>query len=383
MVDQKEMLVPSASAPCAAKRETEARAARSIAGPSPGKDADTLILGGEALPPGFVLEKDPDTFILRHPEGSAIGVFSVRGFSAEEVRRAAGQSVQRGTRNRDHRRTLPAEASDGCLLRARFFGRFELFCCGRKIDSGSSSSSKALSILKHLLVDRNEPVSQDHLMGWLWPESNLKRARGALNTSIHALRKILDSCPLPVGYSSYVILQDGYYRLCPAVQVWTDADEFDSCCDEGRSMEKAQSMSAAVAKYERAVELYRGDYLAEDLYEEWTMIERQRFANTYVDVLHRLSDYYADTEQYSKCIEACYKILKKDAYYEAAHRLLMSCYARLGMRTQALQQYRLYERMLRRAFNAEPAVDTRALYREITRGKSEDTHDQIFREPLG
>jgi LuxR family maltose regulon positive regulatory protein len=332
------------------------------------------------LPPGYYLVHDPDVLVLRRLDDSMVAVFSTRGATSDTVRRTAeddsykGLIIERG-------RGFAQDPVVQPRIEARFFGRFEVSCNGRNVPL--SRNSKVVAILKYLLVRPSRSVSRDHLMGWLWPESNLKRARGALNTSIHALRKILDSCPLPVGYSSYVILQDGYYRLCPAVQVWTDADEFDSCCDEGRSMEKAQSMSAAVAKYERAVELYRGDYLAEDLYEEWTMIERQRFANTYVDVLHRLSDYYADTEQYSKCIEACYKILKKDAYYEAAHRLLMSCYARLGMRTQALQQYRLYERMLRRAFNAEPAVDTRALYREITRGKSEDTHDQIFREPLG
>ncbi len=35
-------------------------------------------------------------------------------------------------------------------------------------------------------------------------------------------------------------------------------------------------MAEAVAEYEKAADLYRGDYLTEELYEEWTVIERER-----------------------------------------------------------------------------------------------------------
>jgi LuxR family maltose regulon positive regulatory protein len=320
------------------------------------------------LPPGFVLEKDPDTFILRHPEGSAIGVFSVRGFSAEEVRRAAGQSVQRGTRNRDHRRTLPAEASDGCLLRARFFGRFELFCCGRKIDSGSSSSSKALSILKHLLVDRNEPVSQDHLMGWLWPESNLKKARWSLNSAIRGVRMLLSACPSSV-YENCVLLEEGYYRLGPTVRVETDVDEFDAYYERGRSLEKSLRIEEAAAEYERAIELYRGDYLVEDLYEDWTLVERERLVNAAVDMLIRLAAHYYDTARYQESLRVCYRLLRKDPTYERAHALVMRCYGRLGLWTRVSHQYQLYQHFLQQRLGKGPALEMEAICRGILSGR--------------
>lgn len=38
----------------------------------------------------------------------------------------------------------------------------------------------------------------------------------------------------------------------------------------------AKKTENATAEYGRAVALSRGDYLAEDLYEDWTMIERER-----------------------------------------------------------------------------------------------------------
>lgn len=61
-------------------------------------------------------------------------------------------------------------------LRAHFFGHFELLCEGEPLQLGRNG--KALSILKYLLANRPRPVSQDHLMGWLWPKSSPKRLGG-------------------------------------------------------------------------------------------------------------------------------------------------------------------------------------------------------------
>jgi two-component SAPR family response regulator len=65
----------------------------------------------------------------------------------------------------------------------------------------------------------------------------------------------------------------------------------------------------AAAEYEKAMHLYRGDYLVEDLYEDWTMVERERLSNAHVDMLGRLAEYYIETGRYQEGIRACYRIL--------------------------------------------------------------------------
>jgi hypothetical protein len=54
-----------------------------------------------------------------------------------------------------------------------------------------------------------------------------------------------------------------------------DTGDFDSCYEEGLQLEEAGRVAEAVAEYEKAADLYRGDYLSEDLYKEWTVIERE------------------------------------------------------------------------------------------------------------
>lgn len=251
-------------------------------------------------------------------------------------------------------------------LRVRFFGHFELLCGEESV--GLGCNARALSILKYLLYRRTRPVSQDHLMGWLWPESDLKRARWSLNSTIYALRKLLRGQLSPVTSSDFVLFDKGHYRLDPAVEVRTDADEFEAHYEHGRHLERTQRKSEAAAEYEEAVALYRDDYLVEDLYEDWTMVERECFANACMDMLGRLAYYYTETGRYQESIQTCYRLLEKDRCHEEGHRLLMECYAHLGLRARALRQYKLSEAVLRRDLGMAPQPEARDLYRRLLGG---------------
>jgi pentatricopeptide repeat protein len=143
------------------------------------------------------------------------------------------------------------------------------------------------------------------------------------------------------------LLEEGYYRLCSGVRVITDVDEFDSHYEEGRRLGKEGRTEEAAAEYEKAIALYRGEYLVEDLYEDWTMVERERLSNAYMDMLGRLTEHYMEADQPQEGIRSCYSILEKDRCHEESYRMLMRCYARLGLWERALRQYRLCERVLR------------------------------------
>lgn len=309
------------------------------------------------LPSGYYLERDPDILILRRLDGSMVGAFSARGAAPEDIRRAAEETVQEPP---EERQETPRRTPSQPQLRARFFGRFEVLCGGETLHLGRNG--KALTILKYLLANRTRPVSQDHLMGWLWPESNLKKARWSLNSAIHTLRKLLNGCISSPPASGYVVLEEGYYKLCPTISLSTDVDDFDERCEEGRRLRREGLDQEAAAVYERAIALYEGDYLIEDLYEDWTMVERERLANAYLEMLGWLAEYYADTGEHQRTIEACYRILEKDRCHEDSYRLLMKSYVRLGLRARALHQYRLCERTLGQEYGTSPSPETQSLY---------------------
>ena len=314
------------------------------------------------LPTGYYMERDADVLVLRRLDGSMVVAFSVRGATPEAVRRMVEETIREG--RSAYLQEPPAHEPS---LQVRFFGHFEMSCEGDAIPLGRNG--KALTILKYLLANRRRPVSQDHLMGWLWPESNLKKARWSLNSAIHGLRKLLDGCSSALS-TNYVTLEDGYYRLSEAVRIWTDVDELDERYEKGRRLAREGRMPAAAVEYEKAIELYRGDYLIEDLYDDWTMVERERLSNAYMDMLGRLAVHYMESGQYQESIRGCYRVLEKDLCHEDSYRLLMRCYARLGLRGRALHQYSICKQILAQEYGTSPSPETRSLYSSLLRDQS-------------
>ena len=298
------------------------------------------------LSTGYYLERDPDILTLRRSDGSVVGAFSAQGVAPEAVRR-----------------TVEETASARPSLRVCFFGHFEVLCDGEPMPLGRNG--RALTILKYLLANRDRPVSQDRLMGWLWPDSNLKKARWSLNSAVHGLRKLLAGCPSSPPGTSHVLLEEGHYRLGPGLRIATDVEEFDERYERGRRLEAAGRAEEAAAEYEGAVALYRGDYLVEDLYEDWTMVERERLSNAYTDMLDRLAASYLEGGRLGESIRACYRALEEDRCHEDSHRLLMTCYARMGQRDRAIRQYRLCEKVLGQEYGASPSPETRHLYQGL------------------
>ncbi len=305
---------------------------------------------------GYYLKRETDVIVLRRVDGSLIA-----------PSRGAGK-IGPGERPAGRRGSVPVSPTLG--LRANFLGRFELLCDGETVSLGRNV--RALAILKYLLVSRKDsrPVPQDYLMGWLWPDSEPKKARWSLNSAVYALRKLLGGCLPSLPASETVLFEGGGYRLSPRVRLSADMEEFDARYGEGRGLEEAGRAEEAVVQYEKAVELYRGDYLIEDLYEEWTLIERERLAGSYVDMLNRLALHYTETGRLQESVRTCYRVLEKDNCHEGSYRLLMECFVRLGLWNRALHQYRLCEQILRRKYNASPSPETQALHRRLLEGAS-------------
>jgi LuxR family maltose regulon positive regulatory protein len=285
--------------------------------------------------------------------------FSGVGADLNEIRKTAEQDCYPGTIY-NHASPIPEALTDQPCLQVRFFGHFEILCNGEPL--GLGRNCKALAIFKYLLAHRERRLSRDHLMESLWPESTPNKARSLLNVAICTLRKLLSNNS--AGLQNCILLEEDYYRLCPTVRVVTDVEEFDRRYDEGRRVEKTDRIEGA-AQYEKAVELYRDDYLPEHLYEDWTMVERERLSNAHLDMLERLAVYYKESEQLRETIRICYRILQKDRANENCHLLLTEAYVLLGSYGRASNQYRLFESVLKSACGTEPSGEVEKCFGKV------------------
>jgi len=224
-------------------------------------------------------------------------------------------------------------------------------------------SARCRSLFGYLLTHREPWPAREVLMEVFWPGSSPEASRNSLNVAIHGLRRTLRT----ITDRPVVVHGNGTYGINHDLRLWLDVDAFDSCVKSGRRSEDAGDADVAMRDYEFAEGLYRGDFMAEDPYEDWAALTRERLRLAHLDALGRLSNLYFDAGHYTACASLCQRIIEGDPCREDAHRRLMRCYSRQGQPHLALMQYRACARALASELGVETDPATAELHEHIRR----------------
>ncbi len=224
-------------------------------------------------------------------------------------------------------------------------------------------SARCRSLFGYLLTHREPWPQREVLMEVFWPGSSAEASRNSLNVAIHALRRTLRSITdMPI-----VVHDCGVYRINRDVLLWLDVEAFESHVKCGRRFEDAGELDKAMRDYEFAASLYRGDFMADDPYEDWAALTRERLRLAHLEALSRLSNLYFSAGNYTACVGLCQRIIERDPCREDAHRRLMRCHSRQGMPHLALMQYRVCARALADELGVETDPATTELHERIRR----------------
>jgi len=199
-------------------------------------------------------------------------------------------------------------------------------------------------------------------MNLLWPDLGRKAASNNLRPVLHAARKILD----PAKGSRYLASQDESLVLCPGGQLWVDVEAF---AEAGFSARRSQDPAA----YRAAIELYAGELLPDDRYEEWAENRRGELRRLYIELLVDLSGLYEERGQYGQAAERLQRALSEEPANEEAHAGLIRLYALSGRQGEALTQYERLRETLSGELGTEPGATTRVLRDEIAAGRFQPT----------
>jgi DNA-binding SARP family transcriptional activator len=234
------------------------------------------------------------------------------------------------------------------------FGHFEARRLGQPVPLCSSRSGQ--SILRYLAVQSGHSASFDILMALLWPTDESEVAQPKLHSAISRLRNSLNQ-----GYKcdpggGYIVCKNRVYSINPAVEIGTDVDEFLQYFEAGQ-----QESEDRVALFEKACSLYTGPFLPEDLYADWSLLQREHLNRVYLSMCRALSDHYLKKKCYEDAAKWATTILKINRCDEEAHRQLIQMYAAQGRRLEALQQYQRCEFLLREELGVPPLPETTRL----------------------
>lgn len=256
---------------------------------------------------------------------------------------------------------VPLAGERDADIEVHVLGPLELSVAGARVRRWTSL--KARAVFQYLLMHQGRPVRRDVLMDLEWPEHSPGSARNNLNVTLYSLRNILD----PEGTDIRVILhEEGCYLLNPALTFWIDRNEFLKMTHDVQSARQVGNVQHAVDAARTAVQLYRGPLFEDDTASEWYLPEQRQLKEIYLETLEYLAETYFDCGQLPEAVECARQAISADLCYEAAHRLLMRCYARQHQQQLVSRQYRLWAAALHDELDVCPAAETVRLLHTLT-----------------
>ncbi|KUO79105.1 MAG: hypothetical protein APF81_09415 [Desulfosporosinus sp. BRH_c37] len=125
------------------------------------------------------------------------------------------------------------------------------------------------------------------------------------------------------------------------------------------------SPAQAVQCFQSATDLYHGDLLDGDLYEEWLFPLRDQLKSQYLESLTYMAGYATTNGELEYALKLLNQVIHRDPTNEQVIRDAMRLMGCLGRRSEALQSYQQLCRLLRKELNTEPEPETLRMYKTL------------------
>lgn len=256
-------------------------------------------------------------------------------------------------------------------LRVRTMGSFHVWRGEEEVRDRDWRSIKARQLLQLLLVEYGRMLSRERIMDMLWPGLDTEAAANNLRVTLSRLTKALEP-ERPEGAPAYYILQQGdTYGFNIESEHQLDSAAFAAAVARGQVAEHANQAQQAMEAYREAITLYGGIFLPDSLYEDWSVVERERLALLFNKAALRLGALLLAEGMAHEAIGLAWRVVEYDLAQEEAYQLLMRAHMHLGERSTALRLYSRCTAALRSELGVEPLPETVALYESLRGGEDE------------
>lgn len=264
----------------------------------------------------------------------------------------------------------PPAGNDGAwrfgAVRVWLLGGFRVSVGRRTIEQDQWRLRKATALVKILALSTGHRLHREQAMDALWPDSSRKSVSNNLRQTLLAARRALD----PSLGSQYLVSEDKQLLLCPEGELWVDVDAFEEAA-------ATACRARDPAAYRVALELYSGELLPGDRYEEWAEGRRQELRHTWLTLHLELARVYEERGEYEKGIELLQRALSEEPTNEAMHAALMRLYTFCERRGEALAQYGRLVEALSGQLDAQVGATTERLREEIAAGTLVPAHPTV------
>lgn len=235
----------------------------------------------------------------------------------------------------------------------KLFGSFQLVTEGVSIDESEWKTRKIRGILKYILANPERPVSREYLASIFWPESDIKAASTSLRAALYELRKILARAGLAFESSDALITEvNNCFQICGGDRVETDTGKFAGLYSKYKSGSYEQGEARSLLT--QMIELYKGDFLEDDPYDEWAAVSREHYRSIFIEASHRLAEIHISCGESDLAEALMERLIKVDPFDTAACSMLLKLYGSTGQNARSVSLYRQFSKRYEAEMGVKP-----------------------------
>jgi DNA-binding SARP family transcriptional activator len=249
-------------------------------------------------------------------------------------------------------RSTGAVAVPGPRLRVFALGQTRVESAAGGSIGGRWIEQRPGQLFKYLVCARQRVVDADEITRALWPGGRA-RTLSSVRYFVHMLRTRLEPAREAGTHSSFIVSRGGGYTI-NAARVWVDATEFEQGIAAGLAALAAEQRDVAIARLERAMSLYRGDFLEDEPYAEWALAERDRLRELAGRALRALTELRLAAGAVELAARHARRVADLEPHDSDAQRRHIELSLSRGRRSEAVRRYALFRRRLAHDFGEEP-----------------------------
>lgn len=251
--------------------------------------------------------------------------------------------------------TRAGEPAARVELRIDLLGGFRVAAGEVTVSEAAWRLRKSRGLVKLLALTPEHSLHREQAIEALWPDWDPASASNNLRQALFVARRALDSCGED-GAARIALAHDALTLATDGLRI--DVEEFEEAAEEA---ERAPS----IERHRAAIDLYSGELLPEDRFDEWATARRRALRERHLSLLVELALMLEQAGDWAAAAAALQQALLHEPLQERVHRELMRIYAMTGRRQRGLAQFHLLRESLRREVADEPEDETRRLYQDI------------------
>ncbi len=220
-------------------------------------------------------------------------------------------------------------------------GGFELVCAGSPVRLQMSARRLVAFLALH-----DRPLLRLYVAGVLWLDTPEQRAYANLRSTLWRLHRCDPGLVDVAGQE---------LRLSRNVAV--DIREAEAAAH--------RILAAAEPDEQRFEPAQLLDDLLPDWYDDWVLLERERFRQVRLHALDTLCERLMTRRRLEEALEVGLAAVAAEPLRESAHRAVVSVHLAEGNTAEAIRQYRLCRRLLKEQLGVEPSPRMHQLFQEV------------------